>query len=285
MIKIYRLKQDTKLKSHTDYGTDIKGIPVHLTFSKGFEVRQNSEYSMNYYGKNISFKRTEIENNPLWELINSDENIEYFKCNSKMSIKNSISIYGSYTIGKIYKGKSSIINNVPILELKDDFNIETFRITHYKPFDTVGDNHRFTFIPSTKEEYDAQNIESLIKETTMKEEIKKDTFVLPKKWFIKRNKTNASVLNDWENKTYNNGSTYAFLDSRAYMFSDCAYQNYQIDGYTEITFKQFEKYVIGKQPNSINNIPKMYSLDTIKSKLSEYYDKEDVKDILETITK
>jgi len=123
MIKTYRLKENTRLiTSYTkDYNKSVTGKWLYSDkaqlrdFTKGFEIRQNSEYSMNYYGKNISFKYEEIENNSNWELIIDNQNINYFKC---ISLNATISESGidKFTINKIYKAilnksGSLIVNN------------------------------------------------------------------------------------------------------------------------------------------------------------------------------
>lgn len=71
---------------------------------------------------------------------------------------------------------------------------------------------------------------------------------LPDRWFVKRNKYNAAVLNKWNNDTYSNGNEGAWNSTNAIMFSD---KNYQVIdkttyGYTEITFEQFEMWILNK---------------------------------------
>ena len=83
---------------------------------------------------------------------------------------------------------------------------------------------------------------------------------LPKKWFIIRNKKNHKVLNEYNNKKYNaNNANNAYFDDAATMFSDKSFcggncsNKAILDGYQEITFEQFEKYVLNKQPESVIN--------------------------------
>lgn len=76
---------------------------------------------------------------------------------------------------------------------------------------------------------------------------------LPKYWYIKRNNNNAKVLNEWNNKKYNcERSSEAWASSEAAMLSDQQYRNVTAvdkSKYTEITFEQFEKWVLNKNKN------------------------------------
>lgn len=91
----------------------------------------------------------------------------------------------------------------------------------------------------------------------------KEEFVLPEKWYIVRNAENADVLNKWNNDTYHGGSVHAHRDDEAFFYSDKHYEcprrsisgyKRSISGYTEITFEQFQKYVL--KLNNMSNFPK-----------------------------
>lgn len=76
---------------------------------------------------------------------------------------------------------------------------------------------------------------------------------LPKYWYVQRNNNNAKVLNEWNNKKYNSeGSSEDWAGSGAAMLSDQPYRNVfavNKNKYTEITFEQFEKWVLNKNKN------------------------------------
>lgn len=81
--------------------------------------------------------------------------------------------------------------------------------------------------------------------------------MLPEKWCVKRTEDNYSVLNEWNNSIYGEGS--ACNRDIAYMYSDKTYQcgsNYYKD-YTEITYDDFLKYVIKKEPEE--SIPLIFN--------------------------
>ena len=69
---------------------------------------------------------------------------------------------------------------------------------------------------------------------------------LPKKWFIARTKGNSRVLNEWSNKTHKDDlsaitdNDYIFSDRKAYGICDSEW------GYKEITFGQFQKFVLNE---------------------------------------
>lgn len=71
-------------------------------------------------------------------------------------------------------------------------------------------------------------------------------FKLPEKWYVVRDENNSKVLNKWNNDRYPGAGNNAFNDNEAYMFSDKSYDTlkYKVEGYTEITFEQFKKYVM-----------------------------------------
>lgn len=87
----------------------------------------------------------------------------------------------------------------------------------------------------------------------------KEEFVLPEKWYIVRNAENADVLNKWENDTFYPTHTLvpgALLKTAAILYSDKHYDDAysSVYGYTEITFEQFQKYVL--KLNNMSNFPK-----------------------------
>jgi len=72
-------------------------------------------------------------------------------------------------------------------------------------------------------------------------------FQLPEKWEILRTPDNAKVINDWMNRHHNAfGKDYVYEDLHGYVnnFNKTKCK----EGFTEITFKQFKKYVL-KQDN------------------------------------
>lgn len=74
---------------------------------------------------------------------------------------------------------------------------------------------------------------------------------LPKFWYVQRNYDNAKVLNEWNNKKYKcNEINEAWSSSdAAVMLSDKSYTAISVvnkSKYKEITFKQFEMWVLNK---------------------------------------
>jgi hypothetical protein len=74
---------------------------------------------------------------------------------------------------------------------------------------------------------------------------------LPKFWYVRRNKENASILNKWNNDTYARGAQDAWAESSTVgMCSDkdyCVIEDIDKTRYTEITFEQFEMWILNKQ--------------------------------------
>lgn len=117
-----------------------------------------------------------------------------------------------------------------------------------------------------------------------------DTYILPEKWYIKREKYNHTIINQYFNKI-SNSKDYMYENLSYFHFPSFDiyrdyYQSNEIEsGYTEITFDQFKKYVL-KQDLTINKLEdKSLKLEEIKSKLIKVkYDKEDIKDIIECLS-
>lgn len=74
---------------------------------------------------------------------------------------------------------------------------------------------------------------------------------LPEYWYCRRNKENASVLNKWNNETYPGIENQAFYDNNIVsMVSNNVYTaTDKIDKlkYYEISFEQFQQWVLNKQ--------------------------------------
>lgn len=69
--------------------------------------------------------------------------------------------------------------------------------------------------------------------------------MLPEKWFVKRNKANYQVLNQWEHDIRKGN---AHRNAEGYFFSDRAYTTRARDvpsNYIEITFEDFKYWVLG----------------------------------------
>jgi hypothetical protein len=89
--------------------------------------------------------------------------------------------------------------------------------------------------PSTKEAYDAQFV------------VKEPEFVLPEKWFIRRNINNFGIINRYfKNKFINDHGP---ISSEGVIGTNGKtwFSLFDINVYTEITFDQFKKYVLKKQ--------------------------------------
>jgi hypothetical protein len=99
------------------------------------------------------------------------------------------------------------------------------------------------------------------KETTVQEILGydpfiKNDFVLPEKWCIKRN---DSRINEWLNKNNSSGSTYeALCNDYAHVPGIRGYHlfGHIQNGYTEITFDQFKKYVLKETIEQSKSIEK-----------------------------
>jgi len=69
--------------------------------------------------------------------------------------------------------------------------------------------------------------------------IKKDTFVLPEKWFVKATRENEIILRDWR------GCTHTGWKDNLVMVSDKYWADTETnEGYTEITFEEFKTHVL-----------------------------------------
>lgn len=128
-----------------------------------------------------------------------------------------------YHLGEYYVNSKGIFFNLK--DIKESLNTKEHYINEY---DTR---------PATKDE--------LIAGFTKKEE-----FVLPEKWYVKRNKYNSLVINEYLNKLINRASNPYYSNVNGYLnypFNndwDCYINRYPEPGYKEITFEQFKKYVL-----------------------------------------
>jgi hypothetical protein len=82
-------------------------------------------------------------------------------------------------------------------------------------------------------------------------------FVLPKKWCVKRNIDNFSILNRWANSFQ---AKSIFIGAEGYLhiaeYNGLLYVVFcSIDsGFTEITFEQFQEHVLGKEPSNVEKV-------------------------------
>lgn len=73
------------------------------------------------------------------------------------------------------------------------------------------------------------------------EDTEVDEFVLPERWCIKLTKDNIKLLSKWR------GNDYLYkIELYGYVHCDKNWQPTIYNGYTEITFEQFKKYVLNK---------------------------------------
>lgn len=132
--------------------------------------------------------------------------------------------------------------------------------------------------------------------------VEEPEFVLPKKWCVKgiessdgtRDSRTKLAWNRYLKKLHPNSNyigDYAFKKEYYYYYlpshkSGHNTKSIPID-HTEITYEQFLKYVLKEDIEVKETVveDKSYKLSDIKSKLSKLYEKEDVQDILEIITK
>lgn len=92
-----------------------------------------------------------------------------------------------------------------------------------------------------------------------------ENFILPKKWAILRTKENYKVINEWFNRKFND--TYVgyltFIHSEPVgigKYYNCVYKDGTKDkDFTEITFDQFKKYVLGKDNDIITETKSLFS--------------------------
>lgn len=83
-------------------------------------------------------------------------------------------------------------------------------------------------------------------------------FVLPEKWYVKRNPQNHEVINKWACELKKE-SGYAYMTSECYFLNNADYKRVDnndieafIKGYTEITYDQFVKYIINQETDEFN---------------------------------
>lgn len=69
---------------------------------------------------------------------------------------------------------------------------------------------------------------------------------IPDKWYVIRNSINYKVLNKWLNgSAHRDNHSVFFVENRKR-----EYRPYIPTGYTEITFEQFEKYILNEYKES-----------------------------------
>lgn len=152
----------------------------------------------------------------------------------------------SFTKNKIYKYLNP--NN-----LEANYNFIDNKNT---PNGWGGSNNK-KFKPSTKEAYDAQFI------------VKEPKFILPEKWCIKQN---SQIINGWLNINKQTYSTYTSINHNLFIHFPTikhahSYTSIQ-EGYTEITFEQFKKYVLKEEiveEKVIEPLPQFKVIETIET--------------------
>lgn len=76
---------------------------------------------------------------------------------------------------------------------------------------------------------------------------KENIFILPEKWAVKVTKENINIINDYRNSCNISGlfdlETYQFAEFLGYGI----YRKSLDKGYVEITFEEFEKYVLHRE--------------------------------------
>lgn len=86
--------------------------------------------------------------------------------------------------------------------------------------------------------------------------------MLPEKWFVIRNESNYTVLNEWNNNKYNNSASDAVNKDFAKMFSDknytCTGTRKEDENYVEISFEQFMSEVLKQSNTEINENYSVY---------------------------
>jgi len=212
--------------------------------------------------ENKAFKILEINNNGV-----SDNYVTGFAKMYPFLMRIEGGIYFKYLRkAKLEEIPTKDLSNEELLEIaKQYYPINTrFRIAHMPEYTVTVKDHE-KYYHQTDKTVNFNIIEEIdgckgacvyfngkwaeIISTPKTEVIIEDEFVLPKKWFVVRNKENHKILNKWENDTYHKGMEMAYLDDKAHMFSNKSYKcdKKEIIGYTEITFEQFQKYVLGEK--------------------------------------
>jgi len=98
----------------------------------------------------------------------------------------------------------------------------------------------------------------------------KEKFELPEKWAIKRTMYNSKAVNDWNNnhplfKEQRRHHATSIVDG-GYFYSDTAHWGEPLlAGYTEITFEQFQEYVLNINPVSDKSEDYSYLIPLIKT--------------------
>jgi hypothetical protein len=119
----------------------------------------------------------------------------------------------------------------------------------------MGDNNYFAFSYASEIEPPKptfiHEVEQMAKERglriTMIQVVENEPeFVLPEKWAVKKNRENYEVINMWVNSADNTGD---YCDNFSYVHSHllehCRQSDTKLhDGFKEITFEQFQKYVL-----------------------------------------
>lgn len=112
---------------------------------------------------------------------------------------------------------------------------------------------------------------------TKEEFMKSKEFVLPEKWFVKVTNENRDILNDWRSKQpYVNMDIPLQTKLTSDKWNDNSYCSYiyskTLKDYQEITFEQFQKYVLGIKENNMND-KKIIGYKLIKPEYKEAVNK------------
>ena len=226
-------------------GGSKRGNATYITSVKEVKVDQAWAYQSNY-GRTYKLATPE-EKHWLESCVKLDKfitfeeatktfNPEYVEC-----IKEETDNYFYGRLGKIYK-VSNWFHSI------NDCMLEGT---------TSGSTDRKRFKPSTKEAYNAQFV------------VKEPEFVLPEKWCIRQNK---KEINDWLNQNKQTGFTYSSRNGNEFVHfpeKNGYHLNTNIqDGYTEITFEQFKKYVLKEEiveEKVIEPLPQFKVIETIET--------------------
>lgn len=155
-----------------------------------------------------------------------------------------------YTIEDLKKGKCAVKNDGTLEELR-----KVLKLAFPDDFATIKGIAIYYYACRLTKDWCYGAVTSLPFQSV--KDFLTDEFVLPEKWCVKNpnNKVESLLLYKYATKvtgrTYSGGTFYHFPDHEPLKCTS----RYIIEGYTEITFEEFKKYILKKEENMDNRFP------------------------------
>jgi hypothetical protein len=170
-----------------------------------------------------------------------------------------------FTIQDLADGKCAIKNDGTLEELR-----KVLKLAFPNDFDRVGGVLSYYYTAPSKNTWWGNGSTSLPSQSV--KDFLVDEFVLHEKWCIKVTDDNSKVIYNWLNANQQNNTFYDNRQGNRNLYihfpkyDSLSHQSSTIiKGYTEISFKQFERYILKKEENMDNRFPfKLLNYDAIR---------------------